>query len=228
MTSREPEESGSPELDQRTLAAYHEAGHAVAAVMRMHEADGLRESPTIRADGSGLTLVRIKGGTGDGHFITYAGPWAEARYLAEECAQKGHYECALGGPGDGFIEECLDEYYLPGMMFGLAVAARNEPDTEQASDWEALQRPHPLRMVEERLRAERGDARGMWWEGDTEQIWRRELGSVWPAIAQVAELLLAGQDVPGATVDELLDQAIRAQVGEPGPETATETATGSD
>lgn len=66
------------EPTQRNLTAHHEAGHAVASVMR--GGSSFRSVDLSRADeGHGLTLHRCK--PTDGPFIAYAGPWAEARYL---------------------------------------------------------------------------------------------------------------------------------------------------
>lgn len=63
-------------FDLRTLAAHHEAGHAVAAVMR----GGSRlKSVTIdeTVHGDGLTVHTSA--PWDRSFIAWAGPWAEAR-----------------------------------------------------------------------------------------------------------------------------------------------------
>lgn len=64
--------------DERVRAAWHEAGHAVAHLMR-----GGGELHRIDIDeqthGNGYTAGRAK--PCDLGFITYAGPWAEARYL---------------------------------------------------------------------------------------------------------------------------------------------------
>lgn len=63
-------------VDERRLAAYHEAGHALAVLMRGGgELRSVSISDTVH--GAGLTLPQ-------GHrwnlaFIAYAGPWAEAR-----------------------------------------------------------------------------------------------------------------------------------------------------
>lgn len=174
------------------LAAYHEAGHAVAAMMR--GGGDLRATPIVRRDGSGLTLTRVKDGTGDGHFMSYAGPWAEARLLTEECERAGHHEC------DGGAVECFSDW----LVCVFIQQSHSDPGSEYAADWQALQRPHPNPAMAAFLASEHGDGRGLWWEGDTEQVWRMELGRAWPAIAQVAELLIAGEEVTGATIEALL------------------------
>ncbi|MEB3023924.1 M50 family metallopeptidase [[Mycobacterium] crassicus] len=63
-------------MDQRTLTAHHEAGHAVAAVMRggtqLHYVNVIQ-------DGDTLGFTHYSGRRCDEAFIAYAGPWAEAR-----------------------------------------------------------------------------------------------------------------------------------------------------
>ena len=62
--------------DERYITACHEAGHAVAALMRGGgEITSITIEPT--ADYLGYTWTRIK--PFDRAFIIYAGPWAEAR-----------------------------------------------------------------------------------------------------------------------------------------------------
>lgn len=63
------------DTEQRRLAAFHEAGHAIAAVSR--GGSSLRSVNLGTTHGEGLTLFRAKGF--DAGFIAYAGPWAEAR-----------------------------------------------------------------------------------------------------------------------------------------------------
>lgn len=65
------------ELDDRTMTAYHEAGHAVASVMR--GGSELRSTAITAGhpDHRGLTLHRSA--PWDVAFIAWAGPWAQAR-----------------------------------------------------------------------------------------------------------------------------------------------------
>lgn len=61
--------------DLTAVTAHHEAGHAVAAVMRGGSAlTGI----SVHNDGTGLTNHRSH--TWDGPFIAYGGLWAEARF----------------------------------------------------------------------------------------------------------------------------------------------------
>lgn len=60
----------------RTITAHHEAGHAVAAVLR--GGSSLTSVTLSEAHGEGITWGRHK--PADSSFFAYAGPWAEARY----------------------------------------------------------------------------------------------------------------------------------------------------
>ncbi|MGY1697374.1 hypothetical protein ACI780_20945 [Geodermatophilus sp. SYSU D00814] len=62
-------------MHDRELAAWHEAGHAVAAVMR-----GDSRLITVGlGDRHGEGTTWRRGAAWDGPFVAYAGPWAEAR-----------------------------------------------------------------------------------------------------------------------------------------------------
>ncbi|MFN3004594.1 hypothetical protein [Mycolicibacterium wolinskyi] len=63
-------------MDERAITTHHEAGHAVAASMR-----GGSEpvSVTIEPTDGHLGYTRWCGKPCDNAFITFAGPWAEAR-----------------------------------------------------------------------------------------------------------------------------------------------------
>lgn len=64
------------DIDQRVITAHHEAGHAVAAEMRGDgEVRALAIEPTDQY--LGKTWFRAK--PADLAFVTFAGPWAEAR-----------------------------------------------------------------------------------------------------------------------------------------------------
>lgn len=63
-------------VEERLLTAHHEAGHAVAALMR---GDGELRSITIEPTAAYLGHTGYRGKPCDAAFVTYAGPWAEAR-----------------------------------------------------------------------------------------------------------------------------------------------------
>lgn len=65
--------------------AYHEAGHAIAAALCGEQ----WTSASIHADGGGFTAIQFRPATHQANraFISWAGPWAEARYVMGETAQ---------------------------------------------------------------------------------------------------------------------------------------------
>lgn len=85
---------------QRETAAFHEAGHAVAAVMR-GGSTLLSVTLSTGTHGAGITWVRHK--VWDLAFLTFAGPWAEARYewakihddLAVDDISTSDHECEV-------------------------------------------------------------------------------------------------------------------------------------
>ena len=82
------------------LAAYHEAGHVVAAKLRGHEP----YSVEIDAEGRGMTRTHFRGDF-DIPFHVYAGPWAEVRH---------EWELAKKAPGYPDMDEdglTFNDYY---------------------------------------------------------------------------------------------------------------------
>lgn len=162
-------------FDNLAVTAHHEAGHAVATVMR-----GGAElvSVTIESaeDYLGRTTQRIK--PTDSAFVTYAGPWAEARYLWQT-EPTGEFDF---------------EDYVGGALLS------NPDDAKQYQQAIAAERA----MLESAINntgialAELLDVAGR------EQLWGRELEDRWPEIQQVARMLLDGEGVDHETVDRLL------------------------
>jgi hypothetical protein len=64
-------------MGERELAAWHEAGHAVAAVMR---GESRLKSVALDEERHGAGLTEHSSKSFDNAFIAFAGPWAEARY----------------------------------------------------------------------------------------------------------------------------------------------------
>ena len=157
---------------ERSVAAHHEAGHAVAATMR--GGSTLTSVSLSPEHGAGITSFNAK--AADGPFITYAGLWAQARYLWGD------------RPQDGVDDEgCEFQDYVAGAFL-------NQPE-----DAEALAVWWRTAEMAEMERAMPGvNAR-------TEECWQHELEQVWPAVAQVAHLLLDGHKVDDATVRELVE-----------------------
>jgi len=167
----------TPEVprDARTLAAYHEAGHAIAGCMR---GSILRSITLGEEDGSGLTVHREPAG-GDS-CTSYAGPWAEARFIWGD------------RPAD---EEDEDYLTLAGHLFGVFLGAGAEDWQEVSEHFAGLAELAgllpPEITVDDLVRL-------------TEQVWARELQAVWPAIETVATSLLAGAEITHASVGEAI------------------------
>ena len=167
----------------RTLTAFHEAGHAVAALMR--GGSSLLSVSLSVAHGEGITWHRSH--VWDQAFIAYAGPWAEARYewgdrplddLDDDGCTFDEViaGCTLaGGAGDAPI---IDQGLSP-----EGIAAELGADSGSAD-------------VADQLR-EIAAAR--------ESTWRMELERVWPTVGTVAARLLAGETVTNAEVAALLE-----------------------
>jgi len=160
----------------RSLTAYHEAGHAVAGVMR---GSVLRSVHLGEVAGDGLTVHR--GPSWDDPFISYAGPWAEARFIWGD------------RPAD---EEDEDYLVFADHLFGVFLGVG-------AEDWAVLREHFAglaglAAMLPPEITA--GDL-----ERITESKWTLELQAVWPAIETVATSLLAGAEI----TDERVGEAIR-------------------
>ncbi|BBY08113.1 M50 family metallopeptidase [Mycobacterium noviomagense] len=178
--------------DERLLTAHHEAGHAVAALLR---GGGELKSMTIEptADYAGCTWSRSK--AVDRAFIVYAGPWAEARVR-------------WNGP-------TLDDFDEDGLDFNdhLMTAFLRNPD-DRAAYKEAGGGGDPFQHTIGQMLPSAGSA-----DRDSladflrqqaaqlgidmahpEQVWTAELERVWPAICEVAALLVDGQAVDHDTV----------------------------
>jgi len=171
--------------DPRTLAAYHEAGHAVAGCMR---GSILRSITLGEVPGDGLTVHRET--AGGNPLTSYAGPWAEARHIW----------------GDRPVDEEDEDYLIFGdHLFGIFLGTG-------AEDWQELQAHYarlaglaellpPEITVDDLVRI-------------TEQKWARELEAVWPAIELIATRLLAGAEITDENVGEAIRRCLMAALSE--------------
>ena len=121
--------------------AHHEAGHAVACLLR---GEGEVDAVSLSGDrhGEGLTSGRMK--PADEAFISYAGPWAEGRYLwtqdsaADEDLDDYVTGCLLDQPADA--TPVLDfERNLVGQR-ELVAATYQVWDMELAREWDWIER----------------------------------------------------------------------------------------
>lgn len=174
---------------ERWLTACHEAGHAVATLMR---GGGTFVSVTIEPtdEYEGLTHVRVK--DWDSPFVSYAGPWAEARA-----------RWPLGPPIWEIDEDggSFDDYVVGALMANPSdFQACIEPPTET----EAAIRQE----IENYLGDGIQDA-----DAAREQIWNRELEDAWLVIESVARLLMDGTSVTPDIVGALLDAKPQCRIG---------------
>lgn len=156
------------ELDDRTMTAYHEAGHAVASVMRGgSELRSVTLTPG-HPDHRGQTWH--SSAPWDAGFIAWAGPWAQAR------ASWG--DLPLDGEDDDLLT--FDDYLVGAVLTGghedaAAVEASHEQLAEQ--------------LAASGLPA---DPAIRW---NMEHTWSHELERAWPAVQSVAGWLTDGRTV---------------------------------
>jgi hypothetical protein len=153
--------------DQRSVTAHHEAGHAVAVVMR---GGGELKSITIDATDTYLGYTGYRGKPSDTAFIAFAGPWAEARYQWPLPSREGE-------DGDGLT---FDDHVVAAFLCNTddSNAHRKAVKADKA-----LIGPEFAHLVDNR-----------------EAVWSDELERSWPAICELAEMLIAGQAVTDAHV----------------------------
>lgn len=84
---------------ERAATAHHEAAHAIAAVLHSARVDSVEVYAAPRGDDHGR--VTFAHGPDDRRATTYAGPWAEARYLHGPRPAVAAIRAALSGTCDG-------------------------------------------------------------------------------------------------------------------------------
>ena len=188
---------------QRYLTAHHEAGHAVATLMR-----GRGELVSVTIDPTddylGRTSHRGNPWGDDALFVTFAGPWAEAyaewplhsldgedddgRAFSDYLADA--WLAAEDGDQD-IYDELRGEWSKPYLdEIGTRYEGIFEHDIDHIIQFAAS---HGIVLPGELSdRQEHG--------------WARQLESAWGVIQHVAKLLLAGATVTDAVVRELVDE----------------------
>lgn len=159
----------------RALAAHHEAGHAVAGCLR---GSVLRSIALGEVPGDGLTVHREP--AWDDPFVSFAGPWAEARHIWGD------------RPADA---EDVDGLVFGDHLFSVFHSTGAEDWAPPAGHFARLAglaaMLPPEITVDDLVRL-------------TEQVWARELEAVWPAIELIATSLLAGAEITDATVGDAI------------------------
>ena len=159
----------------RPAAAHHEAGHAVAAVSR----GGSRlTAVTLDPDRHGEGLTRSRHKPVDDAFITYAGPWAEARHAWHQDLQTGAADQDFDF-GDYLFAVIIDQ---PDDAAVILAAEREEEKFRALLHPEDRERVTPQRVV-----------------------WGQELEQKWPVIQAVAARLLEGRTVTHDAVLALVE-----------------------
>jgi hypothetical protein len=159
--------------DERLVTACHEAGHAVAALMR---GSGELRSITIEPTPDHLGYTGFRGKPCDMAFVTYAGPWSEARAQWPMPTIDGRDD-----------DELTFDDYLSGAW--LRNASGDGVDYRRAQNADnAL------------FGAQFADLSRV-----REEAWHSELESRWPVIRELAEMLLSGP-VDAETAANLVDR----------------------
>lgn len=163
---------------QRYSTACHEAGHAVAAVMRGGTFFSISIDPTVTYDGT----THMQCASCDTEFVIYAGPWAEAR--------------ADWPPGLS-----LDAVAADGRTFAQYVDVAflcSAADLRQYEPSEDIPLAHLLAGVW-------GNQPPPPMPGPRDPSWFSELESGWPTILSVAEMLMSGVEITADGVRQLLE-----------------------
>jgi hypothetical protein len=173
---------------QRHLAAFHEAGHAVAAVAR----GGLLLSVSIESKSSwqdGETGFRCH--EKDRTFIAFAGPWAES---IEEWGER---------PRNGVDEHghTFDDYLRTSMTVSVGDLQVYDPDFDIAELSYAMFSPGSTPPTVSLARA---------------APWYDELELLWDAMQSVADALLRGDEPTHKWVASLFDDEGSPFAVEPG------------
>ena len=173
--------------DARTLAAYHEAGHAVAALMR--GGSSLLSVTLSDTHGAGITWHRSH--VWDQAFIAYAGPWAESRYQWGDRPQDDLDD-------DGFtFDDVLGGCLLSGGADDANVIDQGlSVDSIAAEMGVQADAPGIADQLQQIATAR-------------ESVWQIELQQAWPAIYGVAARLIAGATVTSDEVDAYLQESLR-------------------
>ena len=178
-------------MGERWLTACHEAGHAVACLMR---GGGTFTSVTIERtdDYLGCTFTRLK--QWDSQFVSYAGPWAEARAQWPSDLSVGELDDD-GGEFNDYI------------VFALAA---NPPDLQ------GYREPTGEIAIAIRKALERdcGDETIRQMDVARDEIWDRQLEDMWPVMLSVAQMLIDGQAVNDEVVRSLIDERLRVLLEE--------------
>lgn len=163
--------------DQRRQTAHHEAGHAVTAVARGGTFHGLTVEGTATRHG-GVHVVHPRAAR---EFVTFAGPWAEARY---DWADR---------PLDGIDEHgsTLHDYIRASLCANASDLQVYEP---------SINLPFEIFVAD----GQGDDAPEVPLARD--ESWYAELESYWPTMQLAADMVLRGLEIVPEWVRSQLDK----------------------
>ena len=173
MTKPDAELVAAVSADTTARSAHHEAGHAVAAVFRGGELLAVHlghvdwSTFDNSADRPGETHHRTRREVQP--FVTFAGPWATARWTVEHDPEVDDFDQALELAWNDQYDGDGAKYRARVEKLTLAAAQLGFPSVGRYCPWE--------------------------------YEWTQELDLLWPAVCEVAALLIDGQPV---THDDVL------------------------
>ncbi|QLL08992.1 hypothetical protein [Mycobacterium vicinigordonae] len=177
MTDLDPELVAEVSCRARSSTAHHEAGHAVAAVARggtlikIHL--GYADWSTLDTSGDLPAETHHRSSKQNLPFVTFAGPWATAKWTIQN------------DPGVDDFDDAL-EYAFDNATDGDG--AKYDGVVEQLKSFSATV----------------GVPLG--WERPWEYHWINELEPLWPAVCEIAAMLIDGQTVVHDQVQAAIDR----------------------
>ena len=186
----------SLKADKHNMSAHHEAGHAVASVARGGELTKIwfvpwRDRLKVDPNTTKHALTRSCDQLQNRPFVVFAGPWSQARWYVENGAfdsfrdEMGYAWEDNGGEGDiGGDSYNGDAVSYEGLVRQLSgMASWPELGYDDA----------PMGYTEP----------GRYWEAR----WNDELDELWPAIREVAALLLDGTECSHEAIVRMIETA---------------------
>jgi hypothetical protein len=196
----------------RRRTAVHEAAHAVALVSRVGSTSEM-EVTIYPVGHAGGRVSHNKIPTADQDFVSFAGPWASARYewewdhLHEDDAADFEVYLAdqmeYGSWGDLLkIHRLVYRYRDKLAERFIVLEPEHDPDGMRRMGYD-VQTPDEARAWKAKYRVKIAEAEAA--EAERNASWDVELEPLWPVIEKVADALQDGQEVTEGWIQGLLD-----------------------